>query len=100
MLKKNLTLIGLLMVTVFLIATPALAQKVGGVTDTEILVGQWGPQTGPAAPWGAVARGTGLFFKILNEEGGINGRKFKYFLRDDTYQPARLRFGWSLAGDH
>jgi ABC-type branched-subunit amino acid transport system substrate-binding protein len=91
MLKKNLTLIGLLMVTVFLIATPAFAQKVRGVTDTEILVGQWGPQTGPAAPWGAVARGSGLFFKILNEEGGINGRKFKYFLRDDAYQPAKTK---------
>lgn len=91
MLKKNLTRIGLLMVTVFLIATPALAQKVRGVTDTEILVGQWGPQTGPAAPWGAVARGTDLLFKIVNEEGGINGRKFKYFLRDDTYQPAKTK---------
>ena len=47
MLKKNLTLIGLLMVTVFLIATPAFAQKVRGVTDTEILVGQWGPDQRP-----------------------------------------------------
>ena len=75
----------------FLVSTPALAQKARGVTDTEILVGQWGPQTGPAAPWGSVARGSGLFFKILNEEGGINGRKFKYFLRDDTYQPAKTK---------
>jgi len=62
-----------------------------GVSDAEILVGQWGPQTGPAAPWGAVARGSGLLFKILNEEGGINGRKFKYFLRDDAYQPAKTK---------
>ncbi len=91
MLKKNLTLIGLLMVTVFLIAAPASAQKVRGVTDTEILIGQWGPQTGPAAPWGAVARGTDLLVKIINEEGGINGRKFKYFLRDDSYQPAKTK---------
>jgi ABC-type branched-subunit amino acid transport system substrate-binding protein len=91
MLKKNLALIGLLMVTVFLIAAPAFAQKVRGVTDTEILVGQWGPQTGPAAPWGAVARGGDLLFKIVNEEGGINGRKFKYFLRDDGYQPAKTK---------
>ena len=67
------------------------AQQVRGVTDTEILVGQWGPQTGPAAPWGAVARGTDLFFKIINEEGGIHGRKFKYFLRDDSYQPAKTK---------
>ena len=91
MLKKNLVLIGLLTVTVFLIATPAPAQKVRGVTDTEILIGQWGPQTGPAAPWGAVARGTDLLCKIVNEEGGIHGRKFKYFLRDDAYQPAKTK---------
>jgi len=91
MLKKNLTLIGLLMVTVFLIAAPAFAQKVRGVTDTEILIGQWGPQTGPAAPWGAVARGTDLYCKIINEEGGIHGRKLKYFLRDDSYQPAKTK---------
>jgi len=91
MLKKNLTLIGLLMLTVFLIAVPASAQKVRGVTDTEILIGQWGPQTGPAAPWGAVARGTDLLCKIINQEGGINGRKIKYFLRDDSYQPAKTK---------
>jgi ABC-type branched-subunit amino acid transport system substrate-binding protein len=91
MLKKNLTFIGVLMVMVFLIAAPATAQKVRGVTDTEILVGQWGPQTGPAAPWGAVARGTDLLFKIINEEGGIHGRKFKYYLRDDSYQPAKTK---------
>lgn len=91
MVKKNLVLLGLLTVMVFLIAAPAAAQQVPGVTDTEILVGQWGPQTGPAAPWGSVARGSGLFFKILNEEGGINGRKFKYFLRDDAYQPAKTK---------
>jgi ABC-type branched-subunit amino acid transport system substrate-binding protein len=61
------------------------------VTDTEILIGQWGPQTGPAAPWGAVARGTDLLCKIINEEGGIHGRKLKYFLRDDSYQPAKTK---------
>lgn len=69
----------------------AFGQPVRGVTDTEILVGQWGPQTGPAAAWGSVARGTGLLFKIINEEGGIHGRKIKYFLRDDSYQPAKTK---------
>jgi len=91
MLKRNLIFIGMLIFTTFLISTPASAQKVRGVTDTEILIGQWGPQTGPAAPWGAVARGTDLLCKIINEEGGINGRKFKYFLRDDSYQPAKTK---------
>ena len=36
----------------------ALAER--GVTDTEIRIGQWGPQTGPAALWGAVARVRGV----------------------------------------
>ena len=91
MLKRTLVVIGLMIMTVFLIAAPTSAQKVRGVTDTEILIGQWGPQTGPAAPWGAVARGTDLLVKIINEEGGINGRKIKYFLRDDSYQPAKTK---------
>jgi branched-chain amino acid transport system substrate-binding protein len=91
MLKRTLVVIGLMIMTVFLIAAPTSAQKVRGVTDTEILIGQWGPQTGPAAPWGAVAMGTDLLCKIINEEGGINGRKIKYFLRDDSYQPAKTK---------
>ncbi len=91
MLKRNLVLVCLLTVGAFLITTPVWAEKVRGVTDTEILIGQTGPQTGPAALWGAVARGSGLFFKGLNDEGGIHGRKIKYFLRDDGYQPAKTR---------
>src|SRR4030067_829100 len=90
MVKKNLFFVGLLIFTCF-ISAPASAQAVRGVTDTEILIGQGGPQPGPAAPWGAVARGTDLLVKIINEEGGIHGRKFKYFLRDDSYQPAKTK---------
>jgi len=62
-----------------------------GVTDTEIRIGQWGPQTGPAALWGAVARGTGCYFDMINDEGGIHGRKINYFLRDDGYMPPRTK---------
>jgi len=91
MLKRTLVSLSLLFLAIFLTSTPSSAQQVRGVTDTEILVGQWGPQTGPAAPWGAVARGTDLLFKIVNEEGGIHGRKIKYFLRDDSYQPAKTK---------
>lgn len=91
MLKKGFVSLALLTTVVFLMTPPVLAQKVRGVTDTEILIGQTGPQTGPAALWGAVARGSGLFFKGINDEGGIHGRKIKYFLRDDGYQPAKTR---------
>jgi branched-chain amino acid transport system substrate-binding protein len=64
-----------------------------GVTDTVIRIGQWGPQTGPAAPWGAVARGTGVYFQMINEEGGINGRKIEYHMFDDAYNPAKTMAG-------
>ena len=89
--NKTSLFLWLFMLVILSMASVISAQQVRGVTDTEILVGQWGPQTGPAAPWGAVARGTDLFFKIINEEGGIHGRKFKYFLRDDSYQPAKTK---------
>lgn len=62
-----------------------------GFDDKEIRIGQWGPQTGPAAPWGSVARGSGLLFDIVNDEGGIHGRKIKYFIRDDQYNPAQTK---------
>ncbi|HNV48337.1 MAG TPA: ABC transporter substrate-binding protein [Spirochaetota bacterium] len=62
-----------------------------GVTDTTVKIGQWGPQSGPAALWGAVARGSDLYFKIINEEGGIAGRKIQHFIRDDGYQPNRTK---------
>src|SRR4030043_2473303 len=91
MLKRTLVFLCVAILGIFLMSTTGSAQKVRGVTDTEILSGQWGPQTGPAAPWGAVARGTDLLVKIVNEEGGIHGRKFKYFLRDDSYQPAKTK---------
>ena len=90
MLKRTLVFLSLLTLPFFFMSPPSSAQQ-RGVTDTEILVGQWGPQTGPAAAWGSVARGSDLLFKIINEEGGIHGRKFKYFLRDDSYQPAKTK---------
>jgi ABC-type branched-subunit amino acid transport system substrate-binding protein len=67
------------------------AKGVPGVTDDTIVIGQWGPQTGPAALWGAVARGTDCYFKMISEEGGIHGRKLKLLLRDDGYQPPRTK---------
>lgn len=62
-----------------------------GFDKKEIRIAQWGPQTGPAAPWGSVARGSDLLFQLVNEEGGIHGRKIKYFIRDDQYNPAQTK---------
>ncbi len=88
--KRPVLVALILVVLVFLCHSPALS-KVRGVTKNSIKIGQWGPQTGPAAAWGAVARGTDLYFKMINDEGGIHGRKIKYYLRDDAYNPARTK---------
>ena len=74
----------------FLMASPADAAR-PGFDAKEIRIAQWSPQTGPAAPWGSVARGSGLLFNIVNEQGGIHGRKIKYFIRDDQYNPAQTK---------
>ncbi len=71
----------------------AAKKPVEGVTATEIHIGQWGPQTGPAAAWGSVARGTGGYFKWINANGGINGRKIVYHMFDDGYNPAKTKAG-------
>ncbi|MBU0988635.1 MAG: ABC transporter substrate-binding protein [Pseudomonadota bacterium] len=88
--KWNWVLVLCCAVLMSLAITPsAWAER--GVTDTEIRIGQYGPQTGPAALWGAVARGTGCFFDMINAEGGIHGRKITYYLRDDGYMPPRTK---------
>ncbi len=83
-------LIGFTMVFAF---SSAGYGEVVGVTDTEIHIGQWSPQTGPAAPWGAVARGTDAYFKWINANGGIHGRKLVLHYFDDAYNPAKTKAG-------
>jgi branched-chain amino acid transport system substrate-binding protein len=91
MVKKGLWLFLAVAAMVFGLAFGAMAEE--GVTDTEIHLGQWGPQTGPAAPWGAVARGTGVYFDMINAQGGIHGRKIVYHMFDDGYNPAKTKAG-------
>ncbi|MBW1921464.1 MAG: ABC transporter substrate-binding protein [Deltaproteobacteria bacterium] len=89
---KKTTFLLLAVLVVFLgLASICTAEE--GVTDTTLRIGQWGPQTGPAAPWGAVARGTGVLFQMINEEGGIHGRKIEYHMFDDAYNPAKTKAG-------
>ena len=89
--KRHLGILIAIGFFVFGLSFTALAEE--GVTDTTIRIGQWGPQTGPAAPWGAVARGTGVLFQMINDEGGIHGRKIEYSMFDDGYNPAKTKAG-------
>ncbi len=60
-----------------------------GVTDDEIVIGSWGPMTGPAALWGNVVKGMDAYLKLINDEGGIHGRKIRFIYKDDAYDPSR-----------
>ena len=74
-----------------LATAPALAQfKTQGVTDTEIVVGTHMDLSGPIKSWGIPAsNGAKLAVEQINAAGGINGRKLKYILEDDAYDPKK-----------
>jgi branched-chain amino acid transport system substrate-binding protein len=76
---------------VMLLAAPALAQKkyAPGVSDTEIRIGQTMPYSGPASAYGAVGRAEAAYFTMLNEEGGVNGRRITLLSLDDGYSPPK-----------
>ncbi len=90
--KKRLMFVLFVTLTFCLSFTPGIFAE-EGVTDTEIHIGAWGPQTGPAAAWGAVPRGTVDYFKWINANGGINGRKLVIHMFDDGYNPAKTKAG-------
>ncbi len=56
-----------------------------GATDTEIKIGQTVPHSGPGSLYGVLGRVGEAYFQMLNEKGGINGRKVKFFTMDDSY---------------
>jgi branched-chain amino acid transport system substrate-binding protein len=72
-------------------ATPALAQKQygPGVTDTEIKIGTTTPYSGPASAYSAGAISATAYFTMINERGGVNGRKINFISLDDAYSPPK-----------
>jgi branched-chain amino acid transport system substrate-binding protein len=69
---------------------PALAQTpMPGVTDTEIKLGQNAPFSGPASVYGQISTAESAYFKMINEHGGINGRKINLIALDDSYSPPK-----------
>jgi branched-chain amino acid transport system substrate-binding protein len=72
-------------------ATGALAQKKydTGATDTEIKIGNIMPYSGPASAYGVIGKTEEAYFKKINAEGGINGRKIVFLSYDDAYSPPK-----------
>jgi branched-chain amino acid transport system substrate-binding protein len=73
------------------LASPAasMAAEMRGVTSTEIKIGQTMPYSGPVSAFGALGKGEVGYFKMLNERGGINGRKVNLISLDDGYAPPK-----------
>ncbi len=69
--------------------TQASSPQTPGVTSNSILVGCSLPQSGPAGAYGVIANGTKAYFDYVNAHGGVYGRKIKYTILDDGYDPAR-----------
>src|SRR5258705_9096115 len=69
----------------------ALAQKKydTGATDTEIKVGNIMPYSGPASAYGVIGKTEDAYFKMINDKGGINGRKINFVTYDDGYSPPK-----------
>jgi branched-chain amino acid transport system substrate-binding protein len=67
----------------------AHAADTPGVTATEIKIGNTNPHSGPASAYGVIATAEAAYFQMLNEQGGINGRKVTYISLDDAYSPPR-----------
>ena len=69
--------------------TLAAGDETPGVTKTSIKIGQTMPYSGPAAAYGAIGKADVAYFAMINEQGGINGRKVELISRDDGYNPAK-----------
>src|SRR5476649_2802715 len=67
----------------------ASAANAPGITDAEIKIGQTMPYSGPASAYGVIGKADLAYFKMINEQGGVNGRKINLISLDDGYSPPK-----------
>jgi branched-chain amino acid transport system substrate-binding protein len=70
-------------------ATMPARAETPGVTDTEIKIGQNAAFSGPASVYGQISTAESHYFQMINDQGGINGRKIKLIALDDAYSPPK-----------
>src|SRR6202165_1973408 len=89
--RNRSTLAVLAALALTLVATPVLAQKKysPGASDTEIKIGTTTPYSGPASAYSAGAVSATAYFTMINEQGGVNGRKINFISLDDAYSPRK-----------
>jgi branched-chain amino acid transport system substrate-binding protein len=76
-------------VAVLALAGPAVAADAPGVTATEIKIGNTMPYSGPASAYGVIGKGEAAFWKMVNDQGGVDGHKIDFISVDDGYNPAK-----------
>jgi branched-chain amino acid transport system substrate-binding protein len=72
-----------------LLAIPAHADNTQGITDTAITIGNLGPFSGPQSTFTPLNYGPEAYFRYINEQGGVNGRKFVSVFADDSCNEAK-----------
>ena len=88
---KSIFVLSLL--SVALVLRPGPAASAGkydpGASDTEIKIGNTNPYSGPASSYGTIGKVIAAYFRKVNDEGGVNGRKITFISYDDGYSPPR-----------
>ena len=89
--RHRLRVLSAILVVLALVNTGAFAQKKYdvGATDAEIKIGNIMPYSGPASAYGIIGKTENAYFKKINAEGGINGRKITFISYDDAYSPPK-----------
>jgi branched-chain amino acid transport system substrate-binding protein len=91
MLSQEIRIAALATAVIAFTSGTALAQKKydTGASDTEIKIGNIMPYSGPASAYGVIGKTEEAYFKKINAEGGINGRKITFISYDDGYSPPK-----------
>jgi len=91
LLSRSFRTAALVAIAVAFTSSAALAQKKydTGATDTEIKIGNIMPYSGPASSYGLIGKTEEAYFRMINDQGGINGRKIKFISYDDAYSPPK-----------
>jgi branched-chain amino acid transport system substrate-binding protein len=89
MAKLTLLLASAALLALGAMAGPAAAENAPGVTAIEIKIGQTMPYSGPVTAFGTLGKGELAFFNMINDQGGVNGRRIRLVSLDDGYAPPK-----------
>jgi branched-chain amino acid transport system substrate-binding protein len=89
MTRRSIVALALIAALGLVVPAPPVSAQTPGVTATEIKIGHTNPYSGPASAYGTIGKAIAAYFKKVNNEGGINGRKINFVSLDDGYSPPK-----------